>query len=147
MLDGSAEWSAEIAAASPAAQVTALMPYVKGVASFDRELAIASNETAMSTAAQMSMAETGIELALQRDDKKETLGRRGPMLADRADFNRTPRPPSVLEAPSPISSIPAISRAATSLVRESTLPRITPSLASIRWMVGSESPASLASRR
>src|SRR5215475_3195091 len=55
-------------------------------------------------------------------------------------FNRTPRPPPWLTAPSPISSIPAAASASTSFIRESTLPRITPSLDSMRWIVGSESP-------
>jgi len=53
-------------------------------------------------------------------------------------FSRTPRPPSVLTAPSPISSTPASSSAFTSFIKESTLPRTTPSLASMRWIVGSE---------
>ena len=50
-------------------------------------------------------------------------------------------------APSPISSMPAASSAAISFISESTLPRMTPSLASMRWMVGTESPASSASCR
>ena len=39
-------------------------------------------------------------------------------------LSRTPRPPPVLAAPSPISSMPAASSAATSFISESTLPRI-----------------------
>src|ERR1700756_1300805 len=62
-------------------------------------------------------------------------------------FNRTPRPPVEVVALSEMSSIPAVSRAATSFIRESTLPRTTPSLASIRWMVGSERSDNSASLR
>src|SRR5262249_27300816 len=47
-------------------------------------------------------------------------------------FSRTPRPPLMLVALSEISSIPAASSAPTSFIKESTLPRITPSLASMR---------------
>jgi hypothetical protein len=36
---------------------------------------------------------------------------------------------------------------ADEFISESTLPRITPSLASMRWMVGSDSPAASASWR
>jgi hypothetical protein len=43
--------------------------------------------------------------------------------------------------------MPSASRAATSFISESTLPRITPSLASMRWMVGKDSPAASASLR
>jgi hypothetical protein len=46
-----------------------------------------------------------------------------------------PRPPLELVALSEISSIPQASSAATSFMSESTLPRMTPSLASIRWIV------------
>ena len=49
-----------------------------------------------------------------------------------AAFSRTPRPPPWLTVFSPMSSMPTVSSAAISLMRESTLPRITPSLASIR---------------
>ncbi len=38
--------------------------------------------------------------------------------------------------------MPAASSAPTSFISESTLPRMTPSLASMRWMVGSDSPES-----
>ena len=55
--------------------------------------------------------------------------------------SRTPRPPVVLGTPGLISSIPAFSSAETSFISESTLPRITPSLASMRWMVGTERSA------
>ena len=48
---------------------------------------------------------------------------------------------------SEMSSMPSASSAATSFISESTLPRITPSLASMRWMVGSDSPAASASLR
>src|SRR3546814_2210694 len=51
---------------------------------------------------------------------------------DAPSFNRTPRPPPVLAALSPISSTPAASNAATTLVNESTIPRTWPLLASIR---------------
>ena len=47
-------------------------------------------------------------------------------------LRRTPRPPAELCTPGLISSIPAFSSAETSFIRESTLPRITPSLASMR---------------
>src|SRR5690606_30058965 len=56
------------------------------------------------------------------------------------DLSRTPRPPATLAAFSPISSTPASSSAATTLVSESTIPRTLPLLASIRWMVGSDTP-------
>src|SRR5579875_2738209 len=62
-------------------------------------------------------------------------------------LSRTPRPPPWLEAPSPMSSMPAPSRAPTSFISESTLPRMTPSLASMRWIVGTESPERSASLR
>ena len=60
-------------------------------------------------------------------------------------MRRTPRPPWLLTAPSAISSMPACCSAPTSFISESTLPRTTPSLASMRWMVGSDRPASPAS--
>jgi hypothetical protein len=47
-------------------------------------------------------------------------------------LSRTPRPPAALGTPGLISSIPAFSRAETSFIKESTLPRMTPSLASMR---------------
>ena len=50
-----------------------------------------------------------------------------------------------MAAPSPISSMPSAASASTSFISESTLPRTTPSLASMRWMVGSERPARCAS--
>jgi hypothetical protein len=53
-----------------------------------------------------------------------------------AFVSRTPRPPCALAAPSAISSMPAFCSAPTSFISESTLPRTTPSLASMRWMVG-----------
>src|SRR5579864_2262617 len=62
-------------------------------------------------------------------------------------FSRTPRPPLWLAALSVISSIPSASSADTSFIKESTLPRITPSLASMRWMVGSDRPDNSASLR
>ena len=60
---------------------------------------------------------------------------------ERVLLSRTPRPPPWLAALSAISSMPSASSAATSFISELTLPRITPSLASMRWMVGSDSPA------
>src|SRR5688500_5089220 len=62
-------------------------------------------------------------------------------------LNRTPRPPPGLAAPGPISSRPAALSAAISFIRESTLPRTTSSLASMRWMVGTDRPDSSASLR
>src|SRR6202035_3112729 len=62
-------------------------------------------------------------------------------------LSRTPRPPLALVALSEMSSMPPISSAATSFIKESTLPRITPSLASMRWMVGSDRPDNFASLR
>ena len=56
-------------------------------------------------------------------------------------------PPPWLVALSLISSMSTASRAATNFIRESTLPRMTPSLASICWMVGSDSPAASTSWR
>src|SRR4030095_11193209 len=56
--------------------------------------------------------------------------------------NRTPRPPPVLGAPGAISSIPAAFSAAMSFISESTFPRTTSSLASMRWIVGTERPVS-----
>jgi hypothetical protein len=47
-------------------------------------------------------------------------------------LRRTPRPPAELCPPGLINSIPAFSSAETNFIRESTLPRITPSLASMR---------------
>jgi hypothetical protein len=47
-------------------------------------------------------------------------------------LSRTPRPPAKLGTPGLINSIPAFSRAETSFIKESTLPRMTPSLASMR---------------
>ena len=70
-----------------------------------------------------------------------------PSGAAAACFSRTPRPPPALAAPSARSSTPAASSAAINFISESTLPLITPSLASMRWMVGKESPARSASRR
>jgi hypothetical protein len=62
-------------------------------------------------------------------------------------LNRTPRPPLELVALSEMSSIPLASSAATSFISESTLPRMTPSLASIRWIVGNERSDNFASLR
>src|SRR5271169_912695 len=62
-------------------------------------------------------------------------------------LRRTPRPPIWLVALSAISSMPSVSSAATSFISESTLPRITPPLASMRWMVGNDKPADSASVR
>src|SRR6516165_758916 len=53
---------------------------------------------------------------------------------------RTPRPPPELGAPSLINSIPAASSAAITFVRLSITPRTVPLLASMRWMVGSDTP-------
>ena len=58
-----------------------------------------------------------------------------------------PRPPLELVVLSEISSIPQASSAATSFMSESTLPRMTPSLASIRWIVGNERSDNFASLR
>jgi len=62
-------------------------------------------------------------------------------------LSRTPRPPVSLAVLSEMSAIPSASSAATSFISESTLPRMTLSLASMRWMVGSDSPAASASVR
>src|SRR6516162_9689704 len=53
---------------------------------------------------------------------------------------RTPRPPPELGAPSLINSIPAASSAAMTFVRLSITPRTVPLLASMRWIVGSDTP-------
>lgn len=53
---------------------------------------------------------------------------------------RTPLPPPELVAPSLINSTPAASRAAITLVRLSMTPRTVPLLASMRWIVGSDTP-------
>ena len=45
------------------------------------------------------------------------------------------------------SSMPAVPSAATSFISESTLQRMTPSLASMRWMVGNDKPDNSASLR
>src|SRR5579863_2806969 len=57
-------------------------------------------------------------------------------------LRRTPRPPRSLSASSAMRTTPAASSAAISFMSESTVPRMTPSLASIRWMVGAERPES-----
>src|SRR6516225_661907 len=62
-------------------------------------------------------------------------------------LSRTPRPALELVALSEMSSMPLASSAATSFINESTLPRITPLLASMRWMVGYDRPADRASLR
>src|SRR5687768_16289628 len=62
-------------------------------------------------------------------------------------FRRMPRPPPSLAAPSLISSMPRRSSAAISFISDSTLPRTTPSLASIRWIVDRERRAALARAR
>src|SRR5271154_1326210 len=64
-----------------------------------------------------------------------------------AFLSRTPRPPPWLVALSEMSSTPSASSAATSFISESTLPRITPAQASMRWMVGSDSAAASARPR
>src|SRR5260370_11122291 len=71
-------------------------------------------------------------------------GQRDRQCHDASPFSRTPRPPALLAALSAMSSMPSESRAATSFISESTLPRITPSLASMRWIVGSDNPAASA---
>ena len=58
---------------------------------------------------------------------------------------RTPRPPPSLLALSPSSSMPAAFSASTTLISVSMTPRTLPWLASIRWMVGSDTPAMPAS--
>jgi hypothetical protein len=61
---------------------------------------------------------------------------RGTGLAEaESAFNRAPRPCEWLAAPSSVNSIPAASKAATSLKSESTLPRTIVALDSIRRMV------------
>ena len=60
-------------------------------------------------------------------------------------LRRTPRPPRSLAWFSPISSTPASSSAWMTFISVSTTPLTTPSLASMRWMVGSETPARSAS--
>ena len=62
-------------------------------------------------------------------------------------FEPDAAPALALTAPSAISSIPAASSAPISFISESTLPRITPSLASMRWIVGTDRPDSSASPR
>src|SRR5271170_1086155 len=74
-------------------------------------------------------------------------GKRDGQRHEAALLSRTPRPPAWLVALSEMSSIPSASSAATSFISESTLPRTTPSLASMRWMVGNDSPADSASVR
>jgi hypothetical protein len=64
-----------------------------------------------------------------------------------ASRSRTPRPPTGLVSPSLMSSTPAASIAAISFMRESTVPRITPALASMRWIVGTDSRAACANAR
>src|SRR6266550_1655124 len=59
--------------------------------------------------------------AAKRDDKYHDF-----------PFSRTPRPPRALVLPSPISTMPAALSAPTSFINESTLPRTTSSLASMR---------------
>src|SRR3546814_9551813 len=59
-------------------------------------------------------------------------------------FRRTPRPPAGLALFSPISSTPATSIAAITLLSESMMPRTFQVLASMRWIVGSDTPASCA---
>src|SRR5205814_14762 len=68
------------------------------------------------------------------------------LLAGDGARRRSPLPPPRLTAPSSIRSMPATFSAPTSFISESTLPRISPSLASIRWMVGTDRPESSASR-
>src|SRR5438034_10872562 len=53
---------------------------------------------------------------------------------------RTPLPPLELAVPSLMNSTPADSRAAITLVRLSMTPRTVPLLASMRWIVGSDTP-------
>src|SRR3954470_18697764 len=69
------------------------------------------------------------------------------LLSFTASRSRTPRPPAGLGAPSLINSMPASCRAPTSFINEATVPRMTPSLASILWMVGTERLASSANSR
>src|SRR3546814_14731764 len=59
-------------------------------------------------------------------------------------FRRTPRPPAGLALFSPISSTPATSIAAITLLSESMLPRTLPVLAAMPWIVGSYTPATCA---
>jgi len=72
---------------------------------------------------------------LERFNFGKRNGHRG-TLSLRGLFNRIPRPPRSLTAPSLITATPAASSAAIRLTRKSTWPRIVPSLASIRWIVG-----------
>ena len=62
-------------------------------------------------------------------------------------LSRTPRPPLWLAVLSAMSSMPSVSNALINFISELTLPRTTPSLASIRWMVGNDKPAVSASVR
>jgi len=73
-----------------------------------------------------------------------STGKRDYKHHDAGLFSRTPRPPPELTALSVMSSMPSESSAPISFISESTLPRTTPSLASMRWMVGSDSPAASA---
>lgn len=61
-------------------------------------------------------------------------------LSGTGSLSRTPRPARSLAAPSPMSAPPAASRAPISFMRESKLPRMTSSLLSMRWMVGTDRP-------
>ena len=87
-----------------------------------------------------------IEVAVRERDHRPIEGDLG-KIGPGGSFNRTPRPPSRLVAPSAMSSIPAASRAAISFMRESTLPRTMSLLASMRWMVGRERPEISANSR
>ena len=64
-----------------------------------------------------------------------------------ASRSRTPRPPRGLVSPSSMSSTPAARSAAINFIRESTVPRITPSLPSMRCIVGTDSRAACAKAR
>src|SRR5262249_9248147 len=68
--------------------------------------------------------------------------RRGQLFTRR---RRTPRPPPLLIVPSLMNSTPAAWRASITFISVSMTPRTTPSLVSMRWIVGSETPERAAS--
>ena len=78
-----------------------------------------------------------------RDGGQDHQRRHAVKRVDDHHLSRTPRPPPLLAAPSPINSMPPAASASTSFISESTLPRTTPSQASMRWMVGSDKPERL----
>ena len=103
----------------------------------------------MRTATHHKAMTSGIGLCLCRAEigRRRALRRARPRTSRDDARNRTPQPPPGLAPPSPMSSTPLRSSAPISLVSESTLPRMTSRLASMRWMVGTERPQSSASCR